>query len=48
MNPASGMADLSPEERWRQHDMAVQVILDLEQRRLARDGHAFFNCSGGL
>lgn len=28
---------LSPEERWRQHDMALAVIQDFEQARLARD-----------
>ena len=27
---------LSPEERWRQHDMALTVIQELEQARLAR------------
>jgi len=28
---------LSPEERWRQHDMALEVILELERARMARD-----------
>ena len=28
---------LTPEERWRQHDMALEVVLDLEQAQLARD-----------
>ena len=28
---------LSPEERWRQHDMALEVILELEKARVARD-----------
>ena len=28
---------LSPEERWRQHDMALEVILELEQARMDRD-----------
>jgi hypothetical protein len=28
---------LPPEERWRQHDMALNVILELEQARMARD-----------
>jgi hypothetical protein len=28
---------LTPEERWRQHDMALAVILELEQARMARD-----------
>ena len=28
---------LSPEERWRQHDMALAVILELEQARMDRD-----------
>ena len=28
---------LAPEERWRQHDMALEVILELEEARLARD-----------
>ena len=28
---------LSPEERWRQHDMALNVILELEEARMARD-----------
>ena len=28
---------LSPEERWRQHDMALDVILELEEARMARD-----------
>ena len=28
---------LSPEERWRQHDMALTVIQELEEARLTRD-----------
>ena len=28
---------LSPGERWRQHDMALEVILELEEARMARD-----------
>jgi hypothetical protein len=28
---------LLPEERWRQHDMALDVILELEEARMARD-----------
>jgi hypothetical protein len=28
---------LKPEERWRQHDMALTVIQELEQARLTRD-----------
>ena len=28
---------LPPKERWRQHDMALEVILELEQARMARD-----------
>lgn len=28
---------LSPEERWRQHDMALEVILELEEARTSRD-----------
>ena len=28
---------LPPSERWRQHDMALEVILELEQARMARD-----------
>ena len=28
---------LSPEERWRQHDMALSVIQEFEQARLTRD-----------
>ena len=28
---------LAPAERWRQHDMALEVILELEQARMARD-----------
>ena len=28
---------LTPEDRWRQHDMALEVILELEQARLDRD-----------
>ena len=28
---------LSPEERWRQHDMALNVIFELEEARIARD-----------
>jgi len=28
---------LTPEERWRQHDMALAVILELEEARKARD-----------
>ena len=28
---------LSPEERWRQHDMALTVIQEFEQARLLRD-----------
>jgi hypothetical protein len=28
---------LTPEERWRQHDMALDVILELEKARMARD-----------
>jgi hypothetical protein len=28
---------LTPEERWRQHDMALEVILELEKARMARD-----------
>lgn len=28
---------LSPEERWRQHDGALKVILELQAAKLARD-----------
>lgn len=28
---------LRPEERWRQHDMALEIILELEEARMARD-----------
>jgi len=28
---------LSPGERWRQRDMALEVILELEEARMARD-----------
>ena len=28
---------LPPGERWRQHDMALDVILELEEARMARD-----------
>ena len=28
---------LSPEERWRQHDMALEVVLELQKARMARD-----------
>jgi hypothetical protein len=28
---------LSPDERWRQHDMALAVIQEFEQARLTRD-----------
>src|SRR5437867_13443245 len=28
---------LPPEERWRQHDMALEVILELEEARMTRD-----------
>ena len=28
---------LTPAERWRQHDMALEVILELEEARMARD-----------
>jgi hypothetical protein len=28
---------LPPEERWRQHDMALDVILELEEARMTRD-----------
>jgi hypothetical protein len=28
---------LSPEERWRQHDIALEIILELEEARMARD-----------
>ena len=28
---------LTPEERWRQHDMALDVILELEEARMDRD-----------
>ena len=28
---------LPPEERWRQHDMALDVILELEKARMDRD-----------
>jgi len=28
---------LTPGERWRQHDMALEVILELEEARKARD-----------
>jgi hypothetical protein len=28
---------LTPEERWRQHDLALDVILELEKARVARD-----------
>ena len=28
---------LTPEERWRQHDTALEFVLELEQGRRARD-----------
>ena len=28
---------LTPAERWRQHDMALEVILKLEEAQMARD-----------
>ncbi|HEY2382595.1 MAG TPA: hypothetical protein VGK48_15570 [Terriglobia bacterium] len=28
---------LSPAERWRQHDLALDVILELEKARMTRD-----------
>jgi hypothetical protein len=28
---------LSPEERWRQHDLALAIVHELENARLARD-----------
>jgi hypothetical protein len=28
---------LTPAERWRQHDMALEVILELEKARMTRD-----------
>jgi hypothetical protein len=28
---------LSAQERWRQHDMALEVILELQKARVARD-----------
>ena len=28
---------LTPAERWRQHDMALDVILEFEKARMARD-----------
>ena len=28
---------LTPEERWRQHDMALEVVLELEKARMVRD-----------
>ena len=28
---------LPPAERWRHHDMALEVILELEEARMARD-----------
>jgi len=28
---------LSPEERWRQHDLALAVVQELEDARVARD-----------
>ena len=31
---------LTPSERWRQHDMALDVILELEKARMAQIGRA--------
>jgi hypothetical protein len=28
---------LTPQERWRQHDMALEVILELQKARVTRD-----------
>ena len=28
---------LTPEERWRQHDAALELVLELEKARIARD-----------
>lgn len=28
---------LTPEERWRQHDTALEFVLELEEARIARD-----------
>jgi hypothetical protein len=28
---------LTPEERWRQHDLALAMVLELEQARILRD-----------
>ncbi len=28
---------LTPEERWRQHDTALEFVLELEQARIVRD-----------
>jgi len=28
---------LTPEERWRQHDTALEFVLELQQARMARD-----------
>ncbi|HUL53214.1 MAG TPA: hypothetical protein VLT83_07385 [Opitutaceae bacterium] len=28
---------LTPEERWRQHDAALELVLELEEARIARD-----------
>ena len=28
---------LSPEERWRQHDAALELVVELEKARISRD-----------
>lgn len=28
---------LTPEERWQQHDVALELVLELEKARIARD-----------
>ena len=37
MNLIAMNLSLTPGERWRQHDMALEVILELEEARMARD-----------
>jgi hypothetical protein len=37
MNLIETNLSMTPEERWRQHDMALEVILEFEKARRARD-----------
>ena len=37
LNLMENNLSMTPEERWKQHDMALAVILELEEARMKRD-----------